>query len=67
MFESVRELDAEELDTQEFLGLVSDLMKITKGVDVELTEADILADSPEFHKVYRHEVHRLLDHYGRRR
>lgn len=72
MFASLRELEAEaggweeELNSQEFLSLVSDLVRITKGIEMELTEADVLVESAEFRKMYRQEVHRLLTYYERR-
>ncbi|MBI4344644.1 MAG: hypothetical protein HY555_03550 [Euryarchaeota archaeon] len=53
MFESVRELDEEELDAQEFLGLVAGLVRVSKGMDAELREADLQANRQEFSRMWQ--------------
>lgn len=57
----------EELGPREFLSLVSDLVRASKGIEIELREADILVESQEFRREFRQEVQRLLGHYERRR
>ena len=73
MFASLDEMKMEAnnslegMDPREFFSLVSCLVKATKGVEVELTEADVLVESAEFRMGYRQEVQRLLGYYERRR
>ena len=53
MFESVCELDEEELDAQEFLDFVIGLVRVSKGMDAELREAGIRVDRQEFSRIWQ--------------
>ena len=73
MFASLDEMKMEAnnslegIDPQEFFSLISCLVRTMKGVEVELTEADVLVETEEFRKMYRQEVQRLLGYYEKRR
>lgn len=40
----------EELSEREFLGLLSHVVRVTRGVEVELMGADIVVDGREFRR-----------------
>lgn len=73
MYVALRDLDAGvrdppvETDPSFFVGFISRLVRATKGIEIELTEADALADSPELRREYRRKVQRLRRYYEKKR
>lgn len=63
MYVALRDLDAGVRDPpvedpRFFVSLISRLVRAAKGIEIELTEADIETESAEFRRAYRKEVQR---------